>query len=230
MNKWVAIGLLVCVLGYCSRSPQRIDKTAAQAEQHSDGGECDAVCLQAKALRAEAIQAEDEGDAEKALRLNQELAQLDPNNPAVENTVAGLQGTLGRYDEEIAWAKRALQSNPRYEQAYINWGNALLAQKQYAKAKERFSQALAINPQSAIAHYHLGLALDWEGQLEQALISYQKALSLDARFEDAYYNAATVLANLRRYPEARRYLQQLLEFNPQDAQARALLQELGAIR
>ncbi|QWD63389.1 tetratricopeptide repeat protein [Polynucleobacter sp. MWH-UH2A] len=225
MNKWVAIGLLVFVLGYCSRSPRPVDKASLQAEQRLEDGECDAVCIQAKAL-----QAEDDGDLEMALTLNQELAQLDSGNPAVENTVAGLHGALSRYDEEISWAKRALQSNPRYEQAYINWGNALLAQKQYAKAKERFSQALVINPQSAIAHYHLGLTLDWEGQLEQALVFYQKALSLDSRFEDAYYNAATVLANLRRYPEARRYLQQLLDLNPQDAQARALLQELGAIR
>ena len=217
--------MIVCALAYCSRSPKRIDVNTSRTEQQLEQGDCDATCLQAKAM-----QAEGEQDYEKALGLNEQLSQLEPNNAAVENTVAGLQGTLGRYDQEIAWAKRALASNPRYEQAYINWGNALLAQKQYAGARERFSQALAINPQSAIAYYHLGLALDWEGHLEQSLGAYQKAIALDSRFEDAYYNGAAVLANLRRYAEARRYLQQLLEINPQDAQARNLLQELGSMR
>ncbi len=155
MNKWLIIGLVICILGYCSRSNQRTFDSNAQTELRPEQQQCDADCLQAEAMQAEIVR-----DYEKALELNQELAQLLPNNAAAENAVAGLQGILGRYEEEIAWAKKALSSNPRYEQAYINWGNALLAQKQYANAYERFSRAQAINPQSAMALYHMGLTLE----------------------------------------------------------------------
>lgn len=219
--KWIALVGIALLMFYCS--PKNIDKSEKNGNlsQLSSEGECDFTCLQAKAIAAE-----NEGAFDSALEINEELRKLDPNNVTIFNTISGLHGSLGHYDQEIEWAKKALQVNPRYELAYINWGNALLAKKSYAQAKERFLQALAINPKSAPALYHLGLVADWQGQLDLALSYYQRAIAVDPTFEDPIYNAAAVLSNLRRYAEARNYLRLLLDLNPQDAQALALLQEI----
>lgn len=219
--KWIALIGIVLLMFFCSQKNVNKSQKNANLPQLESEGECDSPCLQARAMAAE-----NDGALDSALDINYELRKLDPDNLAISNTIAGLHGSMGHYDLEIEWAKKALQINPRYEPAYINWGNALLAKKSYSQAKERFLQALVINPKSALALYHIGLVADWQGELELALVYYQRAIAADPTFEDPIYNAAALLSNLRRYSEARNYLRLLLDLNPHDAQAKSLLQEI----
>jgi tetratricopeptide (TPR) repeat protein len=81
------------------------------------------------------------GSFNSALAMVRKAQQLEPLSPGRVNSVALMYITLGRYDQAIEQAKKALEIDPDYDDAHLAIGNALLFEGKPAKAVVEFSRA-----------------------------------------------------------------------------------------
>lgn len=172
------------------------------------------------------IALEEAGLWRSAIDMSKNILDLDPKNAAAMNTIAGLHGTLGEYQEEVTWALKALAIDPLFELAHVNHGNGLAALGRNEEARAAFNKAAELAPKDPLPVYSLGFLAENEGKLELALSYYERSVVLDARFENGYFNKAAALANLKRFDEAAATLKKLLEINPDLDDAKQMLQQI----
>jgi len=83
--------------------------------------------------------------------------------------------------EEIEEYKRALEIDPDFVLAYLNWGGALYAKGQYEEAIKVYREGLEVNPMLASLHYSLGLALSQEKKTAEAEAELALAAKIDPK-------------------------------------------------
>jgi Tetratricopeptide repeat. len=81
-------------------------------------------------------------------------------------------------------------------------------------------------PGDAEARFYYGITLAFLGDYAGALREYDEAIRLDPAFADPYYYAYSLLGRAGQLERAAGYLQQLLQVNPQEQEAQALLRQL----
>jgi tetratricopeptide (TPR) repeat protein len=177
-------------------------------------------------LIKEGIAREDAGDLKGAIEINQKILQLDPRNIYVMNTIAGLFGKLGEFEQEMAWAQKAIAINSQFDLAHINSGNALAGLKRYNEAAEAYNKAIRINPKNPLGIYSLGVMEEDQGNFKKALEFYRQSIQIDPKFENGYFNLAAMHANLKQFEEAIAVLKKLIELNPQSEDAKAMLRQI----
>jgi Flp pilus assembly protein TadD len=67
----------------------------------------------------------------------------------------------------------------------VEYGNALVAQTNYAEASSTYRAALLAAPGDAGLHYNLGVVLDLLGKSEEAEKEMREALRLNPNFAEA---------------------------------------------
>ena len=179
-----------------------------------------------KSLIAKALAAEDAGNLPAAIELNKQILESQPKNVLSINSIAGLYGSLGKFDEELFWAKKAIEVDPNFDYAYINYGSALLQLGKIAEAKKAFEKAAELNPKSPFAFYSLGVLAEQTRDVPKAIKYYKKSIAVDPKFENGYFNLGAMLANMKQYDEAISTLKKLLTINPKNADARAMLSDI----
>jgi len=183
-----------------------------------------------EALVRRALEAEEKGQLEEAIRLHQEVVEAQPKNVRSLNSIAGLYGTMGKFQEEVTWAKKATAADPKFEFAFINLGSGYAGLGDVNHAAKAFAAAIKINPKSARGHYSLGVLHEQSGDVSKAEADYKNAVAADRSFELAYLNLGALCANQRRFDEAIDWLQRLLTINPSANDARAMLQQIRSNR
>ncbi len=116
------------------------------------------------------------------------------------NTQAGFWSYWGDYDRAIANFTKAIEVNPRDEDAYIFRGDAWFNKGDYECAIADYSKAIEINPRFALAYCWRGEAWGHKGDYDRAIADFNKALEIDPRYANAYNNLAWLLATC---PDAR---------------------------
>ncbi len=124
-----------------------------------------------------------------------------------------------RVDEAIIQYQEALQINPRYPEAHLNLGNALLQKGGVDEAITHYQKALQFKPYYAKAHYNLGIALFQKGRVDEAITHYQQAVQIRPDFAEAHDNLGVALSQKGRVDEAITQFQQALQINPAFADA-----------
>jgi serine/threonine protein kinase/Flp pilus assembly protein TadD len=81
------------------------------------------------------------GKFDSALTVIRRAQQLEPLSPGRTNSVALMYTTLGKYDLAIHEARKALEIDPNYADAFLAIGNALLAQRKPVEAIAEFRRA-----------------------------------------------------------------------------------------
>lgn len=189
------------------------------------------------ALRVEAIRREEAGDLIGAIEANKKIAQLEPRNASALTTIAGLYGLLGMaafgssrehyFEEEIIWARKAIDVNPRFSNAYVNLGNALMMLGgRITEAKQAFEKARQLTPDKPYPVYSLGVLEEEQEHFEAARDFYQESIRVDPRYESGYFNLAAMHANLYEFDKAIAALEKLLELNPNDEDAQDMLWDI----
>ena len=181
---------------------------------------------EATSLIKQAFAREDAGDLKGAIEVYQKLLQLEPKDVRAMNTIAGLYGKLGDFEEEMVWAKKAIAENPQFHLAYINYGNALGSLGRVDEARAAFEKAVQLDPKEPLAVYSLGVLAEQQEDYKTALELYKKSTELDPKFENGYFNLAATYANLKRFDEAIAALKKLLELNPRAEDAKAMLADI----
>jgi tetratricopeptide (TPR) repeat protein len=86
--------------------------------------------------------------------------------------------------------------------ALVNEGNQLLAQRDYAKAVQKYEQAVAIEPGDENLHYNLAIALARLGKIEEAKKHYEEALQIFPEHGEARNNLGNLLMRENKLSEA----------------------------
>jgi tetratricopeptide (TPR) repeat protein len=127
----------------------------------------------------EAVRAEESGEKIRAIKLYQEIMELDPNfAPAWINL-----GTIHFHLREFGWAeqlyRRATEIDPTYVLAFFDLGNVLDELQRPDESITAYRRAVALAPDYADAHYNLALAHERKGEARAALRHWQAYARLD---------------------------------------------------
>jgi tetratricopeptide (TPR) repeat protein len=179
------------------------------------------LCLAADTSRDQMVREEarleDKGDFQGAIDQARKILAAHPRDLQTINAIAGLYGKMGRFADEITWAKKAISIDGSYFLAYINMGNAMFYLKRSAEARAAFEKAKALAPLDPLPIYSLGTMAEAERKSAEAIACFEASVALDPTFESGLFSLAAMYANVRRFDDAIATIDRLLRLNP-DAQ------------
>jgi len=143
---------------------------------------------------ARSLAAKDQGDFESALRHCAAAVRVEPGDPRCHSEQALILWKLGRLDDAMQAADRALAIDPLFAPALVNRGNVWLDLGRREQAEEDFAQAVALEPWRVAGWIHLGVVRYLAGDLDAAHVALARAEQLDPKNANAAYNHGNVLA------------------------------------
>jgi S1-C subfamily serine protease len=119
------------------------------------------------------------------------LSELKNSNFSVDALNFYLKGILARdaqrWDEAIAFFKKALELNPNLEGTHIELGYLYYKRRLYDLEAREYEAALRINPDNSDALSSLGTNLETRGLYAEAIEKYERALALDPEDAETMY-------------------------------------------
>ena len=138
-------------------------------------------------LLAWALMEKEQGNYERARELFQQVAQTDPKNVFVYQAWALMEAKHGNDRTAQKILERGLKCvSKRQEQAFIlsTFGVLLARRKDFALARQYFSEALNVDEANPLTHYHFAVdCLLPEGDEKAACQHLHRALQLRLRKE-----------------------------------------------
>jgi TolB-like protein/Tfp pilus assembly protein PilF len=117
-------------------------------------------------------------DARGAAAEYRRALELNANSPQAHHWYSSVLLTLGRFDDAIYHARRAVEIDPLsvYESVALGW--QLIGARRYAEARERLRRAIELDPDFALAHWLLGEADAFDSRVAESLIHFERAVEL----------------------------------------------------
>ena len=129
--------------------------------------------------------------------------------------------------EETLWHDVVIKS-PGNGRGLMNYGNTLMAKRDFAGALDCFHRAQQLTPKYSVLLINLAIAEDATNQSAAAEQHFKDALRLAPTSPDSYTYYARYLLSHSRAQEARASLRSALELSPTDLTARELLAQADA--
>jgi TolB-like protein/Tfp pilus assembly protein PilF len=104
--------------------------------------------------------------------------QLNPNYATARHWYSIYLSVVGRHEEAIAEAKRALELDPLSLIIQANLGGRYLRSGRYQEAIQECQKALEMDPTFAVAHNCVGYAYLQMGRAPEAVVEFQTAVRL----------------------------------------------------
>ena len=105
-------------------------------------------------------------------------SELDPNDPVARNWRANCLAALGRFDEAVEAARRAIELDPLALAWNMGLGHMYYLARRYDEAIEQERRTLAMDPAFYMTHWILGLAYEQKGRLAESVAALEQAVSL----------------------------------------------------
>jgi serine/threonine-protein kinase len=121
------------------------------------------------------------------------------------------QWALGDFEQGIAEARRALNSDPLSAYITMNLGNCLLTAGRLDEAIETDRRAIQLDPESFVARWSLGIALGMAGRSEEAVSTLEAAARMSGRHALALTGLAHVFGQWGKPSEASVVHRELLQ-------------------
>jgi adenylate cyclase len=121
------------------------------------------------------------------------------------------QWACGDFEQGIAQARRALDSDPLSAYVTMNLGNCLLTAGRLDEAIETDRRAIQLDPESFVARWSLGIALGMAGRFEEAVSTLEAAAQMSGRHALALTALAGVFGQWGKPSEASALHRELLE-------------------
>jgi len=180
----------------------------------------DTVKVQELTKRAEVDM--ESGNTYGAIKLHLDIMDLDANNYQSANTLSGLYGHLHQYNDQITWAKKAIEINPRLAMAYISLGNGYGATGDLQNAEDCYRKADQLDPKSPIPPYCIGVIEESRGDTKGAIANYQRSIDRDSLFVSGYCSLAVAYAKTEDYTSAQKYIDKALAIDPKSSRAQEI--------
>ncbi|WP_162601264.1 tetratricopeptide repeat protein [Occallatibacter savannae] len=179
----------------------------------------------AKALRGSGEPAR----AAEEMKTYQQLKKAHDDSVAAEAAIALADKDLdaGKTDEAIAKYREALQTQPNDALDHYKLSVALRKAGDSDGERTELETALKLDPKMAAAHNELGFLLARAGDASGAVDHFRLAVQSAPAWTDAWVNLAAELAVLSRFAEARDAVGRALSLDPDNAEARALSDQLA---
>ena len=114
-------------------------------------------------------------EKDEALRLCQELTQLNPKDNKAHLNLANLYSEFNRLSEAQDEYEIIIRDEPNNVAANLGVGVVWRKRGQYQKALDCYNQALTADPKAAVVHYNIALTYDYYlKDLEQAKAAYAR--------------------------------------------------------
>jgi adenylate cyclase len=145
---------------------------------------------------------------EKAVAEAERAIALNPNGALVYNTLAGVVGCSGRWEESIIYGKKSIRHDPFPPLTSFHWlGRAYFMTGQYNDAILTFKKLLDVNPNYLPAHAFLAASYSSLGREAEATAAVKEVLRVNPEFSLESY--AKILpykyeADIERYIAALR--------------------------
>jgi protein O-mannosyl-transferase len=149
----------------------------------------------------------------------------DPDNYRAELGLAGALAQNDRFDEAIAYYRRA-EEHAVDAGALTGLGTLLLRQGKVDEAVAQLRQAVARFPDNSLAQLNLGAALSRQGQFDEARQHLQRAIEINPRQSTGHVAMAHLLIRQNKFDDAREELERAVAIDPYSAAAR---NDLGSI-
>lgn len=98
----------------------------------------------------------------------------------------------GKIDQAIAEAKKAVEIDPDFSQAYNKLGDYYLKKGQINEAIDVYRKSIVLNSDNQNSHFDLGRSLAMIGKYEEALTSLNRALDLNPAHGETYCHTGLV--------------------------------------
>jgi len=135
----------------------------------------------------------------------------------LHRTCAAAWGRADRHDRAEAQFRKAIETDPKADEAMVGLGSALLASGREAEARRCFQDALAVNPRNDRAQVGLGSCHLSEGKVRAAHDCFAKALELEIQNPTAIYHLIRCAYDLRQYAVACALVAKYVETGPVNA-------------
>jgi tetratricopeptide (TPR) repeat protein len=109
---------------------------------------------------------------------------------------------LKRYKDSIEHLEKAIELDPKNDDAWYNKGITFDNLKRYEGALEAFDKAIDLDPQNASAWYIKALALDNLGKAEVSIQAYERAYELGLKSATLFIALAHLYRKLGREAES----------------------------
>ena len=204
-----------------------------------------------QALRR-AIVAQKNGDLLEAKNLYRIILQAQPTHPDANHNLGLIEASANKIKEALSLFRVALEANPKVEQFWVSYIDALIKEKQFDKAKEVLSEVKDANLSEDMLNIlmrrideQLLSPTPKQSELDILLTDYQnglhgvaekRALSITKEFPEhpfAWKVLGALFAETGRVDEALTANLKVIEIAPQDAEAHSnlgsILNKLGRL-
>jgi tetratricopeptide (TPR) repeat protein len=137
-----------------------------------------------------------------------------PSNPQAQANLAAVLLALGKSQDALPHAQRALELDPAIPSFHNNLGVILQKLGRHEDAKAALAKAIELDPNHAEAHKHLGALLLKQGFPSKAIPFLQKAIDLRPTYVDAFALLATCHTKLGQVPELIQTHRRLIKIIP----------------
>ena len=164
--------------------------------------------------------AHNQGRFEEAIRAYNRVIALSANQPrtaATANLRIGnaymAQGKFG--NAEVAY-ERAVTLNPADAESYNNLGEALGELRQYPRALEAFTKALALDQKLLKAKYNQAVSYDRMGNFRYSEFVFRNLIKSNPGYSLAYDGLAVTLSKAGRAKEAIAFHEKAIALEPRE--------------
>lgn len=164
-----------------------------------------------------------QGNLMLARSLFNELANLRPRDSEPRVALASIALDASDLQEARYWAEQAIAIDTNDVGAHIVLGNTFLRLKLTDRAIGSFKAATRIEMRSAVAHYSLGIAYAVKGDTKRAALALKTCLAVAPRMAEAVHVLSRLLLHEASLETVIELLNERLEHDRNDYQARDLL-------
>ena len=127
-------------------------------------------------------------DFKKAKKLFEEVISINPNLPAVYNTLGNIELNFGNLNESVKFFKKAIELKPNFSGALCNLGLAFKRLKNETFAINNYLKAIEVDPKNHIAYFNLGNLYKEKNDLDNAEKFFFKVIGLVPNMLEVYDN------------------------------------------
>jgi adenylate cyclase len=125
---------------------------------------------------------------EKAVAAAEHALTLNPNAARLYDTLGGVVGCSGRWEDSIVYTKKSIRLDPFPLITAFHWlGRAYFMTGQYDEAILTFKKALDLNPNYLFAHAFLAASYSSLGRETQAAAAAKEVLRINPKFSLVSY-------------------------------------------
>ena len=179
------------------------------------------------------VAAHREGKLQDAERLYRAILQSQPAHPDANHNLGVIAVSVNKADAALPLFKTALEANPKIEQFWLSYIDALIKTEKFDDAMRVLSDAQQAGVTAAKLWANLGVAFQQEKRITDAKIAYEKALALNPKSAAISSNLGAMAREAGELESALGYFEKALEIEPNLAEAHSnlgsTLQGLGRL-